>query len=206
MSYAEKRNGNLTGYWLVEVTIEGKRRRRAFKIKADADRYERHVKDYGVEPANVVDGKLTPAKGRSFGEVCKLAMADGGPNGKWHQGRDRSLPQRLTLVMARIGSYALEDVSWALVRDRVHNYLLARRHYSQNTLNHYTTAVQAVLRWAEYEGLIAQVPRMRRPKARDQKKRHPWSWETEDAIVSWLAANQYPAMATVVRFLAHTGI
>src|SRR6185312_4037957 len=103
MSYAEKRDGKLTGYWYGEVVIKAtsERFRRRFETKKAAEGYEAYVKATGYEPENLKDAKLS---GPTFKETLNLMRATKKST------RDRSGTLRLNWLVDRMGHLTLAAI------------------------------------------------------------------------------------------------
>jgi integrase len=164
MAYAEKKQGKPTGKFLGEVVVKGKRFRRTFDRKKDAEGYELYVKLTGEEPPTIIDG--APSTGApTFAEVTELAKAKGGPRGKWKKGKDRSLMQRLEYCVAVIGSYEVQRVSRAVlgkITESLQGRSKSAARYgeplSNATINRYLSAASAVLAFAHQEEIMAERP------------------------------------------------
>jgi hypothetical protein len=156
MSYAERRKGKLTGRWIGEEIVRGKRFRRAHDTKSGADGYEAYVKATGEEPPHKDAHKHT---GVTFGDVAELCKEAGGPRrGRWKAGRDKAVQQRLAYVIAKLGLLDIAAVTTTEL-DKLVTGLQRRpgyqgRRLSAGTINRYLTAASAVLTFASSRGYI----------------------------------------------------
>lgn len=211
MSYAEKREGKLSGRWVGEVDHRhkgGPRFRMAFETKRQADAYEAYVKHCG-EPPPGLTGDDT---GRTFAAVAQELKEAGGPDGVWARGRDKAVLQRLDTLMGhhRIGRAPIASVNYAMAEGLVQE--LAKKpgrnglgKMSEHTINRYLTALSAVLGYAEVKGYISRAPKLpwRKPPRRKQPLYKPGQI---DAAVAWLREHGRPREAFLVEVLERTGM
>jgi integrase len=146
MSYAEKRNGALTGVWLAERVIDGKRARFRADTKSEGDKWEHFVDAMGKAP---LDGTGSSSK-HSLGAVAARARAE---RAEWKNTRDPSLDQRLEVVLLHFGpTSTLED----LTSEALSQFVLALEtrtgrdggKLNGKTINRYLSVVSAILDFA----------------------------------------------------------
>jgi integrase len=193
MSYPQRvgnvRSGKLTGKFFGEVDYRGKRFRRLCDTKPEADGYEAYVRATGSEPLHSAGAKHT---GTTFREVAELCKAAGGPRkGKWKGGRDKSVMQRLDLVMTHLGDLDIAAVGTTELDKLVAS--LQRRpgnhgeRLSAGTINRYLTAASAVLTFASQRGFIQGKPAIplqtedggREETVSDELEKRLWAWMTD---------------------------
>lgn len=212
MAYADKDKGKLTGLWLGEVQRGGKRYRKHFDTKKEAEAYEGYVRMMGEEPPTILEGRKVALKGRSFAEVAEQCKEAGGPNGAWKVGRDPSLLQRLDYVIGKIGAYDIEDITRTLVREKVADALARTpvkpgKLLKQSTVNRYVSVASGVLSWACDEGLLAVKPELQfKNESKTRAERDALPFELEDRIVNRLEQNGLHVHAVIVRVLAESGL
>lgn len=208
MSYAERRSGKLTGKWIGEEVVRGKRfKRGGFDTKNKADGYEAYVRATGEEPPHDAAAKHT---GVTFSEVAELCKEAGGPRrGKWKNGKDPSVQQRLDYVVSVLGALDIAAVTTNEL-DKLVKGLQRRPGYqgrplSAGTINRYLTAASAVLTFASQRGFIQGrpvVPLQEEDGAREATV----SPALEDAIIRWLGDHAQPECSLCVRVLIETGM
>ena len=169
MSYAEKRNGRLTGKWIAERVIKGKRERVRCNTKIAADKWEAFVDATGEAP---LDG--TGASVRySLGELAKRARAE---RPEWKASRDPSLDQRLEDTLKFFGPLSkLESIT----NDKLLQFVTALEErkgrdgskLSGKTINRYLSVVSALLDFARGLGWTVITPVI------------PWQQETKGRIL-----------------------
>jgi integrase len=204
MSYAEKREGKLTGRWVGQCRIKGETLRRIFETRKAANGYEAYVRETGEEPAHLNEAKLVGPTFRECAEHCIKT------NLTWKRGRDPSGRHRLDYLIDRLGpkpvAMITKDVLTALVQD------LARRpaqrgggKLSMGTINRYLSAASAVLSDARSRGLLEVQPVI--PWQEDKGHRIHWlSEDQEKLVIAWLRAQNFHASALVVRVLCSSGL
>jgi integrase len=214
MAYAEKKQGKPTGKFLGEVVVKGKRFRRTFDRKKDAEGYELYVKLTGEEPPTIIDG--APSTGApTFAEVTELAKAKGGPHGKWKKGKDRSLMQRLEYCVAVIGSYEIQRVTRAVlgkIAESLQGRSKSATRYgeplSNATINRYLSAASAVLAFAHNEEIMTERP----PAApyldeeETKKDRDVLQPEQDEVILQLMREAGDKLEALCVEAISHTGL
>jgi integrase len=212
MAYAEKKQGKPTGKFLGEVVVKGKRFRRTFDRKKDAEGYELYVKLTGDEPPTILDG--APSTGApTFAEATELAKAKGGPHGKWKKGKDRSLMQRLEYCVAVIGSYEVQRVTvLGKITESLQGRSKSSTRYGQPlsnaTINRYLSAASAVLAFAHNEEILTERP----PAApyldeeETKKSRDVLLPEQDEVILRLMREAGDKLEALAVEALIHTGL
>lgn len=156
MSYAEKRNGKLTGRWIGERVIDGKRHRMRCSTLADANKWEKIVDATGKPPMDGTGASMPHA----LGAVSKEARAQ---RKGWKGSRDTSLDQRLEDVLAFFGpTKSVESVTTDRLTEFV-KHLEARRgrdggKLSPKTINRYLAVVSAILDYARFRGWSKHAP------------------------------------------------
>lgn len=208
MAYPEKRKGKLTGRWQVDFVVKGQRYNPpAFDTMPEADGYEAYVRASGVAPPSHAKHKAT---GTTFREVALMCREAGGPRkGKWKQGRDHSVGQRLDYVIDHLGNLDIAAVGTQELDGLVAS--LRKRpgrlndRMSNGTINRYLTMASAVLSFASARGLITGrpvVPLQEETGSRDEVV----SEELEDAMLGWLVTHGWPREALCIRVLIETGM
>ncbi|MCL2716926.1 MAG: tyrosine-type recombinase/integrase [Alphaproteobacteria bacterium] len=156
MSYAEKRGGKLTGTWIGERTIAGRKRRCRSETKSAADAWETYVDRFGVAPTDGT-GSSNP---HTLGAIKTRARAE---RPDWKATRDPSLDQRLEVVMGFFGATSpLESVtSGKLVEFVTHLETRQGRSggsLSGKTINRYLAVVSGLLDHARLLGWSVAAP------------------------------------------------
>jgi integrase len=210
MSYAERRDGKITGRFIGEVVKSGKTigPKRAFKTKGEADGYEAYVKANGS--ADGFQGAGDRHTGVTFAEVAELCRDAGGPRrARWKAGKDKSVQQRLDFVVSVLGHLDIAAVTTPEL-----DKLVARlqklpgnkgARLSPATINRYLTAASAVLTFASGRGFIQGRPLIPLQEE-DGAREATVSDEMEAAILRWLNENDYRASAICVSVLIETGM
>jgi len=115
MSYAEQRDGKLTGRWCGAATVKvdgvSKRLRHFFETKKEADGYEVFVQMMGYEPPGLTQDE--GLGGQTFKEVANACKAAGGPRGRWKRGKDKSVLQRVDFVTNVLGAFPIASIKTA---------------------------------------------------------------------------------------------
>lgn len=207
MSYAERRDGKLTGKWVGEVNSGRGRWRRVFPTKSEADGYEAYVKATGQEPATAEGKRFS---GVTFREVAELCSSAGGPRrGKWKAGKDASVRQRLAFVVDVLGDLDIQAVGTPDL-DKLVATLQKRPGYkdkalSPATINRYLTAASAVLTFATQRGYRdgkPVIPLQEETGAREAVV----SPELEDALMRHMRSEGHHAEALCCQVLIETGL
>ncbi len=208
--YPEKIKGRLTGTWLAEAFIEGKRVRSRFPTQREGETWASLVKLTGGLPNASANGATAP-KGPTWGLVASEALAAGGPGGTWKRGRDRNVRQRLDYVTGFIGKDTLiADVGTPRLDKLVDD--LAKRpsrggrgKLSPSTVNRYLSFASAVLKFAVERGHLKGTPVV--PWQKEDGERLVWlSDADEDAICAALASKGHADEVLCVRVLTATGM
>jgi integrase len=214
MAYAEKKHGKLTGKQIGEVVVKGKRFRRTFDRKKDAEGYELYVKLTGEEPPTITDGQQSTGA-PTFAEVTELAKAKGGPKGKWKKGKDRSLVQRLDYCVSVIGPYEVQRVSRAVLgkitESLQHRHKSAARYgepLSNATINRYLSAASAVLAFAHQEEIMTERPPAAPYLSEEETKREREVLmpEQDQIILQLMRGAGDTTEALCVEAMMHTGL
>jgi len=215
MAYAEKRGETLTGFWYGEAFVkvkggEPKRFRRRFNIKKDAEGYEVYVKLMGCEPPTL-EGE-GEGSGHTFAAVAQECKDAGGPKGKWKNGRDPSIVQRVDYCVRVIGHYDITKVTRKTLeliqKDLEKRPSLGKgkaAKLTQSTINRYLNAASAVLHYA-----VLSEYREAKPKAplghENGKLQGVVSFEQEDNILRTMRDSGHHKEAFCVRVLVETGL
>lgn len=199
MSYAEKRGGKLTGIWIAERVIEGKRKRLRCPTKAAADKWEAIVDATGKPPMDGT-GAFVP---HPIGEVAKLARRE---RKGWKGSHDTSLDQRLEVIVEFFTPTAsLESITKAKLYSFV-SFLEGRKGrdggaLSPKTVNRYLAVVSGLLDFARECAMTTNTVSM------------PWQDEDEGNIEFFtpdqeqcLMGELKPDEAKVLRLLILTGM
>jgi integrase len=209
MAYADKREGKLTGSFVGEAPKLGKKRR--FKTLQDAKDYETFCKLMGREPPTIDDG-MDSTGAPTFSQVVEMAKKDGGPDGKWLAGRDRSLIQRLDYCVGIIGPIEIQRVDRNTLKKITESLDRAKapgkRHKLSNaTKNRYLAAAGTVLTYAFNEGLIParpNVPLLDEVKGR--KLRDILQYGQDDVVLQLMRDAGQEVDADCVDMLLQTGL
>ena len=215
MAYPDKRNGKPTGSFVGEWAKGGKKRR--FKTLKDAQTYEALCKALGHEPPQFTeDGTPIKANGeQTFAEVAAKCKAAGGPDGLWHEGRDRSVIQRLDHCVSVIGHYGISRVTRAVLeeitadlRKRPARCALGdKRHGLSNaTINRYLNAASAVLTYAELHKIIAFRPKAPLLPENGRERAIMPTVGEEDVILKLMREAGHHVEALCVEVLLDTGL
>lgn len=208
MSYAERRKSKLTGRWFGEEIVRGKRFRRGFDTKHEADGFEGYVRAAGSDEGFVSSGdKHTGVTFREVAEQCKAA--GGARKGRWKAGRDPSTFQRLELVVDALGDLDIAAVG-TLQLDGLVNGLQRRPGYqgralSPATINRYLAAASSVLTFASQRGYIQGKPVVPL-QTEDGAREGTVSPELEEAVIKRLGDQGHTGDALCVRVLIETGM
>ena len=118
---------------------------------------------------------------------------------------------RLDWIIARIGDYDIDDITLAVISEKVIEDLERRPTHKgtrrgQGDINRFLAALSGVLTFALKRGLTTH--KLVLPFNNDYLKaeRFPVSFEEEDRIVQWAAEHGKPAHALCFRWLAWTGM
>jgi integrase len=205
--YPERKRGKLTGKWLAEAFVEGKRVRSRFDTRREGERWADTVKLTGGLPTAPETPSSTIPTFASVATECKTA---GGPRRrKWKAGRDLSVHQRVDTVAALIGSKPITSITKPVLVE-LRNKLAKRPGYhggplSAATLNRYMDAASAVLTYAEEQGYIQGKPRV--PKEDEDNEKFVWlSEDGERAMTSYMLSKGWKVEALTMRVLIETGL
>jgi integrase len=208
MSYAEKRDKKLTGFFYGEVVIKktGERFRRRFETKRAADGYEAYVKATGEEPGNLKDAKLS---GPTFKETVILMRAtkDGA--------RDPSGARRLDWLVGRLGHLTLAAITTSeldkVVADLEKRPAQITGHsvISDATINRYLSAFSGVVTFARARQKDGEVtisaPVI--PWRKEKGNRIHWISDAQvDVLVPYMERQGWLAEALTLRVLCATGM
>lgn len=184
--YLEQRPGR-TPVWAAEVSIAGKRHRKRFASKREAERWAAAVK-LGAPLDNVSALSLEEAA-----DLCRRERDGWGA-------KDRSLRQRLDVVLAHFGAHAsLASIGPAQLQGFVN--ALRGRGLSSSTINRYLSVLSAIIDHA------------RRTGRSDHNPQVPWQTEGQGKL-EWLTREQEDALARsmpsehalILRVLCATGL
>lgn len=201
--YPERRKGRLTGKWVAEVPLHGKRQRGRFDTKREADQWEGIIKLTGELPAALT----SPMEdlGPTLDEVARQMWADEAAV------MDRSGRQRLEYAIDFYGrDTAIRALDTSaldrLVRDlRKRPGVREGKRLSPGTINRYLSAVSGLLTYAKRRKVIPGVPDV--PWQEDDGKRLHWATEEQEAaLVAYMVAQGWTADALATRVLAQTGM
>lgn len=210
MSYPEKRDGTLTGWWYGATTHRGRRFRARFETKAEAVGYEAYVAATGREPPGNLSVDASVPTFRSCADACKAA---GGPQGYWKAGKDQSMLQRLDYVTAFFDAMPITTVDnqamQRLVTDlqrRPGLHKHAGKPLSPATINRYLDAASAVLTYAvESMRVLPSKPKVPKIAGVISKREETISDAEELAVRQWMLDNGYRVEELCIRFLVATG-
>jgi integrase len=208
MSYAEKREGKLTGHWYGEVFLKatGERFRRRFETKKEAKGYEAYVRAAGVEPANLKDAKLG---GPTFREHVILMRATRS------EGRDPSGSRRLDFLVERWGHLTIPAITTARLDELVADLerrpaqITGKAKISDGTINRYLSAFSGVVKFARARpketDVVISAPVI--PWRKEAGKRVHWFSDAQVAVVvPYMQSQGWMAEALSLRVLQATGM
>jgi integrase len=203
--YPERKRGKLTGKWLAEAFVQGRRVRSRFDTRREGERWADLIKLTGELPTSPQDPAV-----RTFATVAQECKAAGGPRKrKWKSGRDHSVEQRVDTVVGLIGRMPITQVTQPVLVD-LRDKLAKRPGYhdgplSVATLNRYMDAASAVLSYAEERGYIQGRPKA--PKETEDNMKFCWLSEAaENALVNAMLSKGWTNEALAVRVLVETGM
>jgi integrase len=168
MAYAERRGGRLTGIWIAERTIDGRKVRFRAESKKAGDAWEAYVDKHGCAPS---DGTGATSK-HSLGALKTRARAE---RPDWKATRDPSLDQRLEVVMEFFWhTSTLDEVSNDRLTDFVRHLEARGGRYGDKmtgkTINRYLSVVSALLDHGRFLGWTSNTPAI------------PWQNETKGRL------------------------
>lgn len=206
MSYADRKNGKLTGRWVGEIDTRRSdgteiRFRKRFATKAEADGYEAYVKATGGEPnAPLAAPTLTFAMAaRRYREKT---------NPKWSNNPTNR--GRLDFAETHLGKLDVGAIRKAQLLDYVETIKArcgwAGKTVANRTVNLYLSVVNKVLKDCRDRDELAQgLPTL--PRLEDiGEEREAVPLHIENAVVAWLAVNAGVTYAFLVRVLSSTGM
>lgn len=203
---AEKdRNGNATGWWIVDVTRDFKRiKKRTDNIEHARD-IERELKG-GVSRGAPARPKASPPAGMTLGQLEAKAHQI------WAYKRDRQNSTRqLQAVVKALGpDTPLTDITYSKLSAFADQMLvtpLPRRKgtYDPKTVNRYLSAISAALRWAHKHDFLAAMPRVPQLEESEGRIAHLRA-DDDERFLAWLRANREPRMAMCAEILLATGM
>lgn len=208
MSYAEKRDSKLTGFWYGEVELKGKQRfRRRFDTKKAAEGYEAYVKATGEEPAHLNDAKHS---GPTFRETVILMRA-----AKKKGKRDPAGYRRLDYIVGFLGHLTLPAITTSVLDRLVADLekrpsrVKGKERMTDATINRYLTAFSGVLTWARARVKDGEeaIPKPVVPWRKEAGRRIHWfSDAQEEVLVAYLQDQGQMAEALSLRVLCATGM
>ena len=224
MPYLDKRSGR---YFWGQVDLRAKGGgcpKLSFDRWDDAQTFEDQIRHAwtrgGPEAVTAVLDDYKLAKGRprgtarpgySFREIAEKATAAGGPKGKWLAGRDKPGRWRLQQIVDRIGDYDIDDLTLAIINEKVIEDLEKRPTHKgtrrgQADINRFLAALRGVLHFARKRGLTTH--KIELPFNNDYLKaeRFPVSFAEEERIVQWAMDQGRTDLALCWRWLAWTGM
>lgn len=212
--FPEKDGKGWTGRWTCDVQVKGQRFKATLANMQEAEDYERYCKKHGQAPGTT--------GGLLFREVAEMCKAAGGPRGVWHDGRDRSMIDRLNFVLTtRLGDMPIKAIGSKHLLDFVTE--MRRRPASlsgggvitrpgtqprkQSTINRYLDAISAVFTFAHNYTPKLVDEKLKMPKVREIAGRTAiLAEEQEAALCRWMVEQGHGIVATCVRFLTTTGL
>jgi integrase len=202
--YPERRKGRLTGKWIAEVPLHGKRQRGRFDTKKEADQWEGVVKLTGELP---IAPQAEVPTGPSYGEVAQEVRAN---NRAWLRGKDKTSLDRHEYVVEFIGpdkpitSVTTSDLD-KLVKHLKGRPVRGGGIVKSSTINRYLSAASKVLRYALDRKHIEYVPKV--PWLKEDGNRLHWLEAEQEATVCRILEEQgKPEYAVIVRVLTATGM
>lgn len=202
MSYAERRNGRLTGRWVCDADFKHPdspttRWHKAFPSKGAADEAEAYYRATGNPPPSL------GAPTRSFGTVAEAFRLR---NKDWFD-RDTSASQsntqRFEYAVAHLGKL---DIA-AITRTELERFVdaLVRKGCANRTVNRYLDAVMKVLKFAADHQHITHIPRM--PRMPDKGiDRHALTEAQERVLCESMERRGKGVYAFLVHVLAEAGL
>lgn len=199
--YAQRRRGKLTGQWVVEVTRNGRRRRKVLPT---------------FEQALSIEGRLLAGLEvvqDDLGTTYTLEWLRQQSSLIWEGCKDTQAARRFSVCVDLLGpKIALRDLRTLHIDElkaKLHDLKPAKRNLrpvvSPQTVHRYLSSLSAALRWAYKRELIAKMPYIPWPKLERPRKKY-FRPEEEAAIVRYFLSRGNVTMAIVVRVLAVTGL
>lgn len=183
MSYGERSKGALTGWFIGERVIEGRKRRCRSRDKAEADKWERYVDLHGHAPLDGTGASIS----FPLGMVAKEARRN---REGWKGSHDTSLDQRLEVVLEFFGPMSALTT---ITKGKLYSFVTALEarkgrdggKLNAKTINRYLAVVSAILDYArgcEYTKHVVEIP---------------WQEEGEGSIL-FLSKEEEAAVAAVM--------
>lgn len=195
--YPEKRNGKLTGVFIIEVTEGGSRHRARATTMQEARKIERDMERGLYAPERPLE---TP-KGITLHELHQRAKLER-PKRKnsWRTvgeieycigllGRDTEVEN--------VTSKGLRSLAERIVRER---------ECTNATANRYVHALMGLFSWARKADLMVRAPVFEKLNEGDTKRLRWLSEDMETNVVAWLLDNGRQVEAGLVRILGQTGL
>ncbi len=195
--YADKKNGKLTGSFVIEVTEDGKRMKARARSMDEARQIEKDMKRGRWEP------KVQQAE-PTFLTLSALIM-----RAKLDRPKAKNswrVQGELEYVETLLGADTnVEDITSKGLTDLAKR-IVKERECSNATANRYVFALMGLLRWGREQDLVVRAAVFNRLDEGNTKRTRWLTQEQEDQIVEWLFDCGRVHEAMCVRVLGLTGM
>ena len=195
--YVEKRNGRVTGNFVVEVQDEGERFKVRVKTMAEAKKIEKDIRRGRWKPPE-------PQRAPTYvtlGALIKNARLNRPRKKKsWWTDREIEYCEEL-LGSDRDVETITSQVLMQLAKD-----VKAKRNCSNATANRYVYALMGLLRWGREQDLVVRSAVFNRLDEGDNQRTQWLTPEQEAKVCDWLVANGRPIIALCIEILGRTGM
>ena len=197
--YAEKRNGKITGTFLVEVTENGSRLKARAKSMAEAKQIERDMKR-GLWAKPKDTNTIREALLTLGTLILKAKLERPKAKNSWRVQNELEYVETLLgadTPVESITSKSLTDLAKRIVADR---------ECSNATANRYVFALMGLLRWGREQDLVQRAPVFNRLDE-GNNKRTRWLTEAQEAqVCAWLGEHGREAESLCVAVLGASGM
>lgn len=194
--YAEKRNGRLTGTFIVEVEEDGRRMRARAKSMAEAKQIERDMQRGRYEDPKSI--RVTFLSLRELIQTAKVQRPR--KKNSWR------VDGELEYVEGLLGADRDVETITSQVLTDLAKRIKTERGCTNATANRYVYALCGLLTWARAKDLMVRAPVFEKLDEGNTKRTRWLTQEQEDQIVQWLRDHDRHNEALCVLVLGQTGM
>lgn len=212
--YPDKKNGQLTGRYTVEVMVRGQRHKGRFnslgeaKVQEDAWKSASYERLYPVPPASPQTEPLPPEPSSGSTLYSKAIAEAKGRTFLWAgMASEQGSLERLRIIGEVMGEVAVGDIDEEWVED-LKDKLASERDAGDNTINRYLATLSKFLRWAKSRKWRGAIPDMTRLSVDGHRIR--WFDLAEEAAIYDAFDAHGPVITDtyrkLIRIAIHTGM
>ena len=194
--YAHKKNGKITGTFIVDVTVDGERMKARTKTMEEAKRIERQMLRGRWAPEGEADSSVVTLR-----QLIKHAML--------HRKRKKTserIQGDLEYIEGLLGAdQDVNQITSAMLTKLAHD-IVADRKCSNASANRLIYSLMGLLTYGREADLVLRSPVFKKLDEGDTKRTRWLTFEEQAQLTEWLRVNKHEVIADCVEALGQTGM